>query len=141
MVTECGTDVLVSFTESLHIYTGLLSVATVCGGLSGILAAVLLYVYCLKHLLLTRQVSKSPKGSFETRRIPAPGVFIPISSSQGYNARRLLDPDDGAVDNHNRGVRVSDSRKEAPNGNDEKVFILRLLDRRECLHCVKHIQC
>lgn len=58
MITECGTDVLVSFTESLHIYTGLLTVATVCGGLSGILAAALLYVYCLKHLLLTRQVSK-----------------------------------------------------------------------------------
>lgn len=57
LLTECGTDVLVSFAESLHIYTGLLTVATVCGGLSGILAAALLYVYCLKHLLLTRQVS------------------------------------------------------------------------------------
>lgn len=58
MITECGTDMSVSFTESLHIYTGLLTVATVCGGLSGILAAAFLYVYCLKHLLLTRQVSK-----------------------------------------------------------------------------------
>lgn len=58
MITECSTDVLVSFTESLHIYTGLLTVATVSGGLSGILVAALLYVYCLKHLLLTRQVSK-----------------------------------------------------------------------------------
>lgn len=58
LVTECDTDVLVSFTESLHIYTGLLTVATVCGGLSGLLAAALLYIYCLKHLLLTRQVSE-----------------------------------------------------------------------------------
>lgn len=55
---ECSTDVSVSFSESLHIYTGLLTVATVSGGLSGILVAALLYVYCLKHLLLTRQVSK-----------------------------------------------------------------------------------
>lgn len=58
MITECSTDVLVSFTESLHIDAGLLAVATVCGGLSGVLAAAILYVYCLKHLLLTRQVSK-----------------------------------------------------------------------------------
>lgn len=58
MITECGTDVLVTFTESLHISTGLLTVATVCGGLCGILAAALLYVYCLQPLLLTRQVRK-----------------------------------------------------------------------------------
>lgn len=57
-IAGCATDVLVSFPESLHVYTGLLTVATVCGGLSGILAAVLLYVFCLKPLLLTRQVSK-----------------------------------------------------------------------------------
>lgn len=58
LISGCGTDVLVSFAESLHIYTGLLTVATVCGGLSGILAAALLYFFCLKPLLLTRQVSK-----------------------------------------------------------------------------------
>ncbi|XP_073324485.1 evC complex member EVC [Pagrus major] len=85
-IAGCSTDVLVSFVESLHIYTGLLTVATVCGGLSGILAAALLYVFCLKPLLLTRQ---------------------------GYNARRLLEPDDGEVDN-NQSDCVSNSRKEAP---------------------------
>lgn len=53
----CSSDVLVSFAESLHIYTGLLTVATVCGGLTGIVAAALLYAFCLKPLLLTRQVS------------------------------------------------------------------------------------
>lgn len=58
LIAECGTDVLVSFAESLHMYTGLLTVATVCGGLSGILVAALLYVFCLKPLLLIRQVSK-----------------------------------------------------------------------------------
>ncbi|XP_028261940.1 ellis-van Creveld syndrome protein isoform X2 [Parambassis ranga] len=85
---ECGTDVLVSFVESLHVYTGLLTVATVCGGLTGILAAALLYVFCLKPLLLTRQ---------------------------GYNARKLLEPDDGEVDN-NQSDCVSNSRKEAASG-------------------------
>ena len=57
VAAECGTDVLVSFAESLRVYTGLLTVATVCGGLSGILAAALLYAFCMKPLLLTRQVS------------------------------------------------------------------------------------
>ncbi|XP_054473422.1 evC complex member EVC [Anoplopoma fimbria] len=88
LVAGCGTDVLVSFSESLHVYTGLLTVATVCGGLSGIIAAALLYVFCLKPLLLTRQ---------------------------GYNARRLLEPDDGELDN-NQSDCVSNSRKEAPSG-------------------------
>ncbi|KAK2862378.1 hypothetical protein Q5P01_001911 [Channa striata] len=84
----CASDVLVSFPESLHTYTGLLTLATVCGGLSGIVTAALLYVFCLKPLLLTRQ---------------------------GYNARRLLDPDDGELD-HNQSDCVSSSRKEAPTG-------------------------
>ncbi|XP_071369236.1 evC complex member EVC isoform X2 [Centroberyx affinis] len=88
LITECATDVLVSFAESLHIYTGLLTVATVFGGLSGILAAALLYVFCLKPILLTRQ---------------------------GYNARRLFEPDDGEVDN-NQSDCVSNSKKEAPSG-------------------------
>lgn len=57
LIAGCANDVLVSFAESLHIYTGLLTVATVCGGLSGIVAAALLYVFLLKPLLLTRQVS------------------------------------------------------------------------------------
>ncbi|XP_030276263.1 ellis-van Creveld syndrome protein [Sparus aurata] len=93
-IAGCSTDVLVSFAESLHIYTGLLTVATVCGGLSGILAAALLYVFCLKPLLLTRQ---------------------------GYNARRLLEPDDGEVDNKQSDC-VSNSRKEAPSvpANDKE---------------------
>ncbi|XP_051271523.1 evC complex member EVC [Dicentrarchus labrax] len=94
LIAGCGTDVLVCFAESLHIYTGLLTVATVCGGLSGILAAALLYVFCLKPLLLTRQ---------------------------GYNARRLFEPDDGELDN-NQSDCVSNSRKEAPSGtaNDKE---------------------
>ncbi|XP_026202447.1 ellis-van Creveld syndrome protein isoform X2 [Anabas testudineus] len=94
LIAGCANDVLVSFAESLHIYTGLLTVATVCGGLSGIVAAALLYVFLLKPLLLTRQ---------------------------GYNARRLLEPDDGELDN-NRSDCVSSSRKEAASGttNDKE---------------------
>ncbi|XP_070702526.1 evC complex member EVC [Pempheris klunzingeri] len=94
LIAGCSTDVLVSFVESLHIYTGLLTVSTVCGGLSGILAAALLYVFCLKPLLLTRQ---------------------------GYNARRLLEPDDGELDN-NQSDCVSNCRKEAQSGttNDKE---------------------
>ncbi|XP_034548695.1 ellis-van Creveld syndrome protein-like [Notolabrus celidotus] len=90
LAAECGTDVLVCFGETLHIYTGLLTLSTVCGGLSGILAAALLYVFCLKPLLLTRQ---------------------------GYNARRLLEPDDGELDN-NQSDCVSNSKKEAPSGTE-----------------------
>ncbi|XP_041672290.1 ellis-van Creveld syndrome protein isoform X2 [Cheilinus undulatus] len=92
VTVECGTDVLVSFGESLHIYTGLLTVSTVCGGLSGILAAALLYVFCLKPLLLTRQ---------------------------GYIARRLLEPDDGDLENIQRDC-VSNSRKEVPSVTDNE---------------------
>ncbi|XP_029989475.1 ellis-van Creveld syndrome protein [Sphaeramia orbicularis] len=88
LITECGTDVLVSFAESLHIYTGLLTVATVCGGLTGILTAALLYSYCVKPLLLTRQ---------------------------GYNARRLLEPEDGELDN-NQSDCISNGKKEVPSG-------------------------
>uniref|UniRef100_A0A3P9DPD7 EvC ciliary complex subunit 1 n=1 Tax=Maylandia zebra TaxID=106582 RepID=A0A3P9DPD7_9CICH len=88
MMAECATDVLVSFPESLHLYTGLLTVTTVCGGLSGILAAALLYVFCLKPLLLTRQ---------------------------GYNASRLLEPDDAELDNNQRDY-VSKCKEEAPSG-------------------------
>lgn len=59
ILTECGTDLLVSFPESLHIYTGLLTVATVCGVLTGIFTGALLYNFCLKPLILTRQVSET----------------------------------------------------------------------------------
>ncbi|KAG8007500.1 Ellis-van Creveld syndrome protein-like protein [Nibea albiflora] len=103
LIAGCGTDVLVSFAESLHIYTGLLTVATVCGGLSGILAAALLYVFCLKPLLLTRQ---------------------------GYNARRLLEPDDGELDN-NQSDCVSNSRKEATSGTTNDKVLLNIQDA----HC------
>ncbi|XP_029006582.1 evC complex member EVC [Betta splendens] len=88
LLAGCAADVSVSFPESLHVYTGLLTVATACGGLSGVLAAALLYVFCLKPLLLTRQ---------------------------GHSARRLLEPDDGEFDN-NQSDCVSNSRKEAPSG-------------------------
>lgn len=123
-ITECGTDVLVSFTESLHIYSGLLTVATVCGGLSGLLAAALLYIYCLKHLLLTRQVSESHKAWIPSRSSNVWCVY-PLASWQGHNARRLLDPDDGAVDN-NPSDCVSNSRKEPASGTDDKVVMLNL---------------
>ncbi|XP_056130424.1 evC complex member EVC [Lampris incognitus] len=90
----CAIDVLVSFAESLHVFTGLLTVATVSGGISGILVATFLYVFCLKPLLLTRQ---------------------------GYNARRLLEPDDGELGN-NQSDCVSNGKKEVPPGtmNDKK---------------------
>ncbi|KAF7668589.1 hypothetical protein LDENG_00002110 [Lucifuga dentata] len=94
LIAKCEIDVLVSFAESLHIYTGLLTVATVCGGLTGILAAALLYVFCVKPLLSTRQ---------------------------GYSARRLFEPDDGELDN-NQSDCVSNSKKEANSGtaNDKE---------------------
>ncbi|XP_024125412.1 ellis-van Creveld syndrome protein isoform X2 [Oryzias melastigma] len=85
---ECDADVLVSFGESLQVYAGLLTVATVCGGLCGVLAASLLYVLCVKPLLLTKQ---------------------------GYNARRLLEPDDGELD-HN----PSDTKEAASLTNNDK---------------------
>ncbi|XP_037535143.1 ellis-van Creveld syndrome protein [Nematolebias whitei] len=85
---DCGTDVLVSLAESLRVSPGLLTVAAVCGGLSGILAASLLYLFCMKPLLLTRQV---------------------------YNARRLLEPDVGDMDD-NQSDGVCNSRKEAASG-------------------------
>ncbi|KAM4588766.1 evC complex member EVC [Odontesthes bonariensis] len=97
VAAECGTDVLVSFAESLRVYTGLLTVATVCGGLSGILAAALLYAFCMKPLLLTRQC---------------------------YNARRLLEPDDREKQGNNQSDCVSNSRKEAPSGTtNDKLLI------------------
>ncbi|KAK5600486.1 hypothetical protein CRENBAI_017478 [Crenichthys baileyi] len=86
---ECSTDVLVSVAESLHVYPGLLTVAAVSGGLSGVLAVAVLYVFCMKPLLLTRQV---------------------------YDARRLLEPDAGNIDN-NQSDCVSNSKKEAPSGS------------------------
>ncbi|RVE72384.1 hypothetical protein OJAV_G00039960 [Oryzias javanicus] len=85
---ECDGDVLVSFGESLQVYAGLLTVATVCGGLCGVLAASLLYVLCVKPLLLTKQ---------------------------GYNARRLLEPDEGELD-HN----TSDRKEAASLTNNDK---------------------
>lgn len=54
---DCSADVLVSVAELLHVYPGLLTAAAVCGGLAGLLAAAILYVFCMKPLLLTRQVS------------------------------------------------------------------------------------
>uniref|UniRef100_A0A8C2WPI2 Ellis-van Creveld syndrome protein n=1 Tax=Cyclopterus lumpus TaxID=8103 RepID=A0A8C2WPI2_CYCLU len=94
LAAACATDVPVSFAESLRVYAGLLTVAAGCGGLSGIAAAALLYVFCLKPMLLTRQ---------------------------GHNARRLLEPDDGELD-HKQSDRVSNSRKEAASGtaNDKE---------------------
>ncbi|XP_051931742.1 evC complex member EVC isoform X2 [Hippocampus zosterae] len=86
LVVKCSANVLVNYVESLHVYTGLLTVATVCGGLSGILAAALLYVFCLKTLIFTRQ---------------------------GNNARRLLESHDGELEN-NTSDHARNDRKEAP---------------------------
>lgn len=44
-----------------------------------------------------------------------------LASWQGHNARRLLDPDDGALDHH-----PSSSRKEPASGTDHKVVMLNL---------------
>uniref|UniRef100_H2MQ90 EvC ciliary complex subunit 1 n=1 Tax=Oryzias latipes TaxID=8090 RepID=H2MQ90_ORYLA len=106
---ECDADVLVSFGESLQVYAGLLTVATVCGGLCGALAASLLYVFCVKPLVLTKQ---------------------------GYNARRLLEPDDddGETDPNpsdcNRKEAASltihnDKEKQQPMNSDVTAFASR----------------
>lgn len=52
-------------------------------------------------------------------------VYSRVSFIQGYNARRLLEPDDGELDN-NQSDCVSNSRKEAPNvpTNDKVLFSL-----------------
>nr|XP_061788351.1 evC complex member EVC isoform X2 [Nerophis lumbriciformis] len=89
---ECVRDVSVSLGESQQVYSGLLTLATACGGLSGILAAVLFYVFCLKSLILTRQ---------------------------GLNARRLLEPEDGDVENMT-SHRGSNNRKETATTNDKR---------------------
>ncbi|XP_013865106.1 ellis-van Creveld syndrome protein isoform X2 [Austrofundulus limnaeus] len=91
VAADCGTDVLVSFAESLRVSTGLLTVAAVCGGLTGMLAASLLYLFCLKPLLLTRQC---------------------------YNARRLLESDVGNLDD-NQSDGVNSSRKDASSGTTD----------------------
>lgn len=131
-IAGCSTDVLVSFAESLHIYTGLLTVATVCGGLSGILAAALLYVYCLKPLLLTRQVSEQhstlASSLFIDNDIMSRFWLNIFVCQQGYNARRLLEPDDGEVDN-NQSDCVSSSRKEAPSVPTNDKVLLSLTTR------------
>uniref|UniRef100_A0A3P9KSG1 EvC ciliary complex subunit 1 n=1 Tax=Oryzias latipes TaxID=8090 RepID=A0A3P9KSG1_ORYLA len=106
---ECDADVLVSFGESLQVYAGLLTVATVCGGLCGALAASLLYVFCVKPLVLTKQ---------------------------GYNARRLLEPDDddGEMDpnpsdcNRKEAARLTihnDKEKQQPMNSDVTAFASR----------------
>ncbi|XP_061788351.2 evC complex member EVC isoform X2 [Nerophis lumbriciformis] len=89
---ECLRDVSVSLGESQQVYSGLLTLATACGGLCGILAAALFYVFCLKSLILTRQ---------------------------GLNARRLLEPEDGDVENMT-SHRGSNSRKETATTNDKR---------------------
>ncbi|XP_067092544.1 evC complex member EVC isoform X1 [Osmerus mordax] len=100
---ECPSDVLVYFSESLHIFTGLLTVATVCGGFLGIVAAALLYVFCLKPILIT---------------------------GQSYDARRLFETDDLACDNNQSecvstgkiGIQsgtISDKEKKQPPMNSD----------------------
>uniref|UniRef100_A0A8C7V5Y8 EvC ciliary complex subunit 1 n=1 Tax=Oncorhynchus mykiss TaxID=8022 RepID=A0A8C7V5Y8_ONCMY len=104
---DCSNDVLVHFAESLHIFTGLLTVATVCGFFSGIIAAAVLYVFCLKPMLLTRQ---------------------------GYDARRLFDGDDqdrennhsDCVSNSKKGVQsATTNEKQPPVNSDVAAFASR----------------
>ncbi|KAJ7999660.1 hypothetical protein DPEC_G00196710 [Dallia pectoralis] len=84
---ECSSDVSVQFEESLRVFTGLLTVATVCGGVSGIIAAAILYVFCLKSMLLSRK---------------------------GYDARRLFEGEDLEKENHHPRDCVSHSVRAAP---------------------------
>ncbi|XP_078804268.1 evC complex member EVC isoform X2 [Oryzias latipes] len=131
---ECDADVLVSFGESLQVYAGLLTVATVCGGLCGALAASLLYVFCVKPLVLTKQVSTGgPVLSLVGR------ASLENSASffhEGYNARRLLEPDDddGETDPNpsdcNRKEAASltihnDKEKQQPMNSDVTAFASR----------------
>uniref|UniRef100_A0A4W6C0P0 EvC ciliary complex subunit 1 n=1 Tax=Lates calcarifer TaxID=8187 RepID=A0A4W6C0P0_LATCA len=74
LIAECGVDVMVFFAESSYIYTELLTVATVCGGLSGMIAAAFLYVYCLKPLLLTRQRTTESDCVSNSRKEAASGT-------------------------------------------------------------------
>lgn len=111
-MSVCSTDVLVSFPKSLRIYSGLMTVSTVCGGLAGILAAALLYFFCLKPLLFTRQVSgvlAPPPPCLRCSYL----VCFHTPSHQGYIARRLLEPDDHPLIENNQSDGVSESRKEA----------------------------
>uniref|UniRef100_A0A8C5CA64 Ellis-van Creveld syndrome protein n=1 Tax=Gadus morhua TaxID=8049 RepID=A0A8C5CA64_GADMO len=91
-VAECAIDVLVTFPESVQIFTGLLTALTVSGGLLGIVTAALLYVFCLKPMLLTRQ---------------------------GNNARRLLEPAEENVDNH-QSDHISNNRKDVTSSSAAK---------------------
>ncbi|XP_023841311.1 evC complex member EVC isoform X2 [Salvelinus sp. IW2-2015] len=107
---DCSNDVLVHFAESLHIFTGLLTVATVCGFFSGIIAAAVLYVFCLKPMLLTRQ---------------------------GYDAKRLFEGDDqdrennhsDCVSNSKKGVQsattIEKEKKQPPVNSDVAAFASR----------------
>ncbi|KAJ3603157.1 hypothetical protein NHX12_030900 [Muraenolepis orangiensis] len=50
-MAECATDVLVMFPESLQVLSGVLSAVVLCGGLSGLLTAALLYGNTARRLL------------------------------------------------------------------------------------------
>ncbi|KAM8867157.1 evC complex member EVC isoform 2-T2 [Synchiropus picturatus] len=108
VLSGCGNDVALHFQESSQIYPALLTVATACGALSGVLVAFLLYGFCLKPLILTKQ---------------------------GNDARRLLEPDDGEVeDNHSDSA--SDGKTDTASGanNDEVLELFKQLTRTERLN-------
>ncbi|XP_053723594.1 evC complex member EVC isoform X3 [Synchiropus splendidus] len=99
----CGNDVALHFQESSQIYPALLTVATACGALSGVLVAFLLYGFCLKPLILTKQ---------------------------GNDARRLLEPDDGEVEN-NHSDSASDGKTDtasAANNDEERLNHMNMSD-------------
>ncbi|KAL0977811.1 hypothetical protein UPYG_G00161500 [Umbra pygmaea] len=93
MTTECPSDVLVHFAESLHIFTGLLTVASVCGGCCGIIAVALFYVFCFKHRLLSRR-------GYDARRL-----------FEGDNLEREIHPSD-CVSNSKKGVQSATATNE-----------------------------
>ncbi|KAM9813847.1 evC complex member EVC [Neosynchiropus ocellatus] len=93
-VPGCGSDVALHFPESSRVYPALLTVASACGALSGVLLAFLLYGFCLKPLLLTKQ---------------------------GNDARRLLEPDDGEVDNNPSDGASRGKTASGANGDEERL--------------------
>uniref|UniRef100_A0A8C6SLY5 Uncharacterized protein n=1 Tax=Neogobius melanostomus TaxID=47308 RepID=A0A8C6SLY5_9GOBI len=89
---ECGSDVsrLVQG-EQLQVYPGLLALSSVCGVVSGLLTAALLLRFCVRPFILTRQ---------------------------GYNIRRLLEPEEAALENSPNG-RVNAARNTGPRASSK----------------------
>ncbi|KAJ8390248.1 hypothetical protein AAFF_G00108170 [Aldrovandia affinis] len=110
--SECSSDVVIEFAESIQLFPGLLAVAIVFGVFFGIVAAALLYVFFLKPALLTRKF-------------------------QGYDTRKLfetddLDKEDNQSDSVSVGKKAGQSvalnereRKPLPINSDVAAFALK----------------